>query len=99
MSGLGHDLIGGLVRAQAAPARVAEHPVTRPLAERDLADEPRRDPVRAFRVLPRDFRFPKLASLYAMTIAEARPQIWKPFAVKDPAVLQSHAPSRQVVGN
>ena len=34
-------------------------------------------------MLPPDFRFPKLASLYAMTIAEARPQIWKPFAVKD----------------
>ena len=34
-------------------------------------------------VLPPDFRFPKLASLYAMTIAETRPQLWKPFAVKD----------------
>ena len=34
-------------------------------------------------VLPPDFRFPKLSSLYAMTLAEARPQIWKPFALKD----------------
>jgi predicted permease len=40
-------------------------------------------PYEVIGVLPRDFRFPKLASLYAMTIAEARPQIWKPFAVKD----------------
>ena len=40
-------------------------------------------PYEVIGVLPPDFRFPKLASLYAMTIAEARPQIWKPFAVKD----------------
>ena len=40
-------------------------------------------PYEVIGVLPPDFRFPKLASLYAMTLAEARPQIWKPFAVKD----------------
>jgi predicted permease len=40
-------------------------------------------PYEVIGVLPPDFRFPKLASLYAMTIAEARPQIWKPFALKD----------------
>jgi predicted permease len=40
-------------------------------------------PYEVLGVLPPDFRFPKLASLYAMTIAEARPQIWKPFALKD----------------
>src|SRR6185369_13649100 len=34
-------------------------------------------------VLPRDFQFPKLSDLYAMTIVEERPQIWKPFAVAD----------------
>src|SRR5215218_9825267 len=40
-------------------------------------------PYEVIGVLPADFRFPKLANLYAMTIAEARPQIWKPFAIKD----------------
>jgi len=34
-------------------------------------------------VLPRGFHFPKLNQLYAMTIAEERPQIWKPFALRD----------------
>ena len=34
-------------------------------------------------VLPRDFQFPKLSDLFAMTIAEERPQIWKPFAIAD----------------
>jgi putative ABC transport system permease protein len=33
-------------------------------------------------VLPPDFRFPKLSQLYSMPIAEERPQIWKPFAVR-----------------
>jgi predicted permease len=34
-------------------------------------------------VLQRRFHFPKLNQLYAMTIAEERPQIWKPFALRD----------------
>ncbi len=34
-------------------------------------------------VLPASFHFPKLSQLYAMTIAEERPQIWKPFALRD----------------
>jgi putative ABC transport system permease protein len=34
-------------------------------------------------VLQADFRFPKLSQLYAMPIAEERPQIWKPFAVRE----------------
>ncbi len=34
-------------------------------------------------VLPAGFQFPKLNQLYAMTIAGDRPQIWKPFAVRD----------------
>ena len=34
-------------------------------------------------VLQRGFHFPKLNQLYAMTIAEERPQIWKPFALRD----------------
>src|SRR5260370_11958292 len=29
------------------------------------------------------FHFPRLDQLYAMTIAEERPQIWKPFALRD----------------
>jgi predicted permease len=33
-------------------------------------------------VLPADFRFPKLSDLYAMTVSEDRPQIWRPFAVR-----------------
>ena len=33
-------------------------------------------------VLPADFRFPKLSALYAMTVAEERPLVWRPFAVK-----------------
>jgi len=32
-------------------------------------------------VLSADFHFPKLSQLYAMTIAEERPELWKPFAV------------------
>jgi predicted permease len=34
-------------------------------------------------VLPPDFTFPKLSELYAMTISEERPEIWKPFALTD----------------
>jgi len=34
-------------------------------------------------VLQPQFHFPKLNQLYAMTIAEERPQIWKPFALRD----------------
>jgi len=34
-------------------------------------------------VLPAGFHFPKLNQLFAMTVAEERPQLWKPFAVRD----------------
>ncbi|MBZ5624530.1 MAG: ABC transporter permease [Acidobacteriia bacterium] len=34
-------------------------------------------------VLPREFRFPKLSQLFAMTIDEEQPEIWKPFALRD----------------
>jgi predicted permease len=34
-------------------------------------------------VLPRDFQFPRLSELYAMTIAGEKPQIWKPLAIAD----------------
>ena len=34
-------------------------------------------------VLPRDFQFPRLSELYAMTISGERPQIWKPLAIAD----------------
>ena len=40
-------------------------------------------PYRIVGVLPGSFRFPKLSQLYAMTIAEERPQVWKPFALRD----------------
>ena len=33
-------------------------------------------------VLPADFHFPKLSQLYAMSIAEERPDFWKPFALR-----------------
>src|SRR5262249_33437332 len=33
-------------------------------------------------VLPADFRFPKLSHLYAMALAGARPELWKPFALQ-----------------
>jgi len=33
-------------------------------------------------VLPANFRFPKMSQLFAMTVNEARPQIWRPFAVQ-----------------
>ena len=34
-------------------------------------------------VLPASFHFPKLNHLYAMTVAEDRPQLWKPFGLRD----------------
>ena len=34
-------------------------------------------------VLPANFRFPKLSQLFAPTIKEERPQIWKPFGLRD----------------
>lgn len=34
-------------------------------------------------VLPEDFHFPRLSQLYAMTISEEHPEIWKPFAPSD----------------
>ncbi len=37
-------------------------------------------PFEVIGVLPADFRFPKLSQLYAMTIDEERPEIWKPLA-------------------
>jgi len=33
-------------------------------------------------VLPADFHFPKLSLLYAATVAAARPELWKPFALQ-----------------
>lgn len=39
-------------------------------------------PYQVIGVLSADFRFPQLAQLYAMTVAEERPRLWKPFAVK-----------------
>jgi len=38
-------------------------------------------PYRVIGVLPETFRFPKLSQLYALTVAEERPLLWKPFAV------------------
>jgi hypothetical protein len=43
---LADDILGRLVVAQAEEARVAEAPVTCPLSEADLYDEPRLDPCR-----------------------------------------------------
>jgi putative ABC transport system permease protein len=40
-------------------------------------------PYRIVGVLPATFHFPKLSQLYAMTIAQERPQVWKPFALRD----------------
>jgi putative ABC transport system permease protein len=40
-------------------------------------------PYRVVGVLPASFHFPKLSQLYAMTIAEERPDVWRPFALKD----------------
>ncbi len=44
-------------------------------------------PYQVIGVLSSDFHFPKLSQLYAMTIAEERPELWKPFAV-DPDELE-----------
>ena len=41
----------------------------------------RRAPVPRRGALPETFRFPKLSQLYAMSVAEERPLLWKPFAV------------------
>ena len=39
-------------------------------------------------ILPADFRFPKIADLFGMTIYDGRPQIWKPLAMtKEEATL------------
>ncbi|HEV2689646.1 MAG TPA: ABC transporter permease, partial [Bryobacteraceae bacterium] len=34
-------------------------------------------------VLPSNFHFPKMSQLFAMPVAEERPELWKPFAVRD----------------
>jgi predicted permease len=34
-------------------------------------------------VLPAGLHFPKMSQLFAMTVAEERPELWKPFAVRD----------------
>ena len=39
-------------------------------------------PYQVVGVLSAGFHFPKLSQLYAMTVAEERPELWKPFAVK-----------------
>src|SRR5579871_549412 len=39
-------------------------------------------PYQVIGVLSASFHFPKLSQLYAMNVAEERPEIWKPFAVK-----------------
>ena len=42
-------------------------------------------------VLPPDFRFPKIADLFAMTVYVGRPQIWKPLALtKDEATISEN---------
>jgi predicted permease len=40
-------------------------------------------------VLPPDFRFPKIADLFAMTIYQGRPQVWKPLALTKNEATQS----------
>lgn len=39
------------------------------------------NPFEIIGVLPRDFHFPKMSQLFAMTLAGDRPQLWKPFAL------------------
>ena len=39
------------------------------------------NPYTVIGVLPADFRFPKIADLFGMTIYEGRPEIWKPLAM------------------
>ena len=41
------------------------------------------NPYEVVGVLPASFTFPKISRLYAMNVAEARPQLWKPFAATD----------------
>lgn len=41
------------------------------------------EPYEVVGVLRQDFHFPKLSQLYAMSISEERPEIWKPFALRD----------------
>jgi len=41
------------------------------------------DPYEIIGVLPSGFHFPKLNQLFAMTVAEERPQLWKPFGLRD----------------
>ena len=54
LSAVAADPGGVLVTAQRAPARVAHHQITRPVAEGNLADEPRLDPLHSARMLGRD---------------------------------------------
>ena len=39
-------------------------------------------PYQVIGVLSSEFHFPNLSQLFAMTVAEERPELWKPFAVK-----------------
>jgi predicted permease len=41
------------------------------------------EPYEVIGVLRQNLHFPKLSQLYAMSISEERPEIWKPFAVRD----------------
>ncbi len=40
------------------------------------------EPYQIIGVLPASFHFPKLSQLFAMEIAEQRPEIWRPFALR-----------------
>lgn len=40
------------------------------------------EPYQVIGVLPASFHFPKLSQLFAMEIAEQRPEIWRPFALR-----------------
>jgi predicted permease len=40
-------------------------------------------------VLPHDFHFPRLDQLYAITVVDERPEIWKPFALNDDELSSS----------
>ncbi len=41
------------------------------------------NPYEVIGVLPSGFHFPKLNQLFAMTVAEEKPQLWKPFGLRD----------------
>ncbi|HTA68803.1 MAG TPA: ABC transporter permease [Bryobacteraceae bacterium] len=41
------------------------------------------NPYEVVGVLPASFHFPKLNQLFAMTVAEEKPQLWKPFGLRD----------------